>query len=180
MFRGGLTHDTLETLLEGESGTTADEASHYDYYSEEVVPQARTAPKSLHLQQHNNNSPVFDDTAVSRGLHPHMQPRVGFYSAVNYGQPDPSVDNPGRGDEDQKQAQRVPVHEQRTILIANLSEHTTHKDLAGIVRGGRLLDIFVRNDRTATVSFVEGAAEFLAYTKRNDIYLHTKRVSPEG
>jgi hypothetical protein len=58
-----------------------------------------------------------------------------------------------------------------------LSDHTTHKDLAGIIRGGRLLDIHLRNDRSATVSFVEGAADFLTYAKRNDIYLHTKRVS---
>jgi hypothetical protein len=62
------------------------------------------------------------------------------------------------------------------VYITNLSERTTHKDLAGIIRGGRLLDIFLRSDRSATVSFVEGAADFLAYAKRNDIYLHTKRL----
>lgn len=62
------------------------------------------------------------------------------------------------------------------MYITNLSERTTHKDLAGIIRGGRLLDIFLRSDRSATVSFVEGAADFLAYAKRNDIYLHTKRL----
>lgn len=39
------------------------------------------------------------------------------------------------------------------------------------------MDIFLRHDRSATISFVEGASEFLAYAKRNDIYLHMKRVS---
>ena len=89
------------------------------------------------------------------------------------------LDIPPEGDDDQYQehAQRIPLHDQRTILITNLSERTTHKDLASIIRGGRLLDIFLRNDRSATISFVEGAAEFLAYAKRNDIYLHMKRVS---
>lgn len=69
-----------------------------------------------------------------------------------------------------------PRTDQRTILITNLSERTTHQDLVGILRGGRLLDIYLRNDRSATVSFVEGAADFLAYAKRKDFYMHGKRV----
>jgi hypothetical protein len=90
-----------------------------------------------------------------------------------------SLDSPPNDDDNQDQAptHRIPLHEQRTVLITNLSERTTHKDLASIIRGGRLLDIFLRNDRSATVSFVEGAVEFLAYAKRNDIYLHMKRVT---
>lgn len=71
---------------------------------------------------------------------------------------------------------QLPVNDQRTVLITNLAAHTTHKDIVSIVRGGRLLDVFLRGDRSATVSFVEGAAEFLAYVRRNDIYLHAKRV----
>lgn len=67
--------------------------------------------------------------------------------------------------------------DQRTILFTNLSDKTTHKDITDLVRGGRLLDVYLRNDRCATVSFVEGAADFMAYAKRNDLYLHTKRVS---
>lgn len=70
-----------------------------------------------------------------------------------------------------------PHNDQRTILFTNLSDKTTHKDITDLVRGGRLLDVYLRNDRCATVSFVEGAADFMAYAKRNDLYLHTKRVS---
>jgi hypothetical protein len=73
--------------------------------------------------------------------------------------------------------ERAHIQDRRTLLVTNLSDQTTHKDLAAVVRGGRLLEIYIRNDRSATISFVEGAAEFLAYVKRNDIYLHTKRVS---
>lgn len=75
------------------------------------------------------------------------------------------------------QASNIPFHDQRTILISNLPERTTHKDLTDIIRGGQLLDIYLRNDRTACVSFVQGAADFLSFAKRQDIYLHTKRVS---
>lgn len=73
--------------------------------------------------------------------------------------------------------QAFPHNDQRTILFTNLSDKTTHKDITDLVRGGRLLDVYLRNDRCATVSFVEGAADFMAYAKRNDLYLHTKRVS---
>lgn len=70
--------------------------------------------------------------------------------------------------------------EQRTIVASNLSDRTTHKDLVNVMRGGALLDIFLRaNDRSASISFVEGSAAqgFMNYVKRNDVYIHGKRVS---
>ena len=70
--------------------------------------------------------------------------------------------------------------EQRTIAVHNLSDRTTHKDIVDVVRGGALLDIYLRmHERTASISFVEGSAaqEFMKYVKRNDIYIHGKRVS---
>ena len=71
-------------------------------------------------------------------------------------------------------------NEQRTVLIKNLSDRATHKDLVDVIRGGALLDIYLRtHDRIASVSFLEGAAaqDFVNYAKRNDIYIHGKRVS---
>lgn len=69
--------------------------------------------------------------------------------------------------------------DQRSLLFKNLSDRTTHKDIVNVVRGGTVLDIYLRtNDRSANVSFVEGTAAqaFLAHAKRNDIYMHGKRV----
>lgn len=77
------------------------------------------------------------------------------------------------------QRQRYAKDEQRTILLKNLSERTTHKDLINIIRGGAVLNIFLRsNEKAASISFVEGIAahEFMAYAKRHDIYIHGKRV----
>ena len=76
---------------------------------------------------------------------------------------------------------RYAREEQRTILVKNLSERVIHKDLIEIIRGGLVLDVFLRsNDRTASISFVEGSAaqDFMCYVKRKDIYAHGKRVSP--
>lgn len=121
-------------------------------------------------------SPNSDNTAVGDAFHPRTHSH-SYDRVDSYAHPDSSNDDLEKDERFNDSPHRVPVHDQRTVLISNLSDRTTHKDLVSFVRGGRLLDIFLRNDRTATISFVEGAAEFLAYAKRNDIYLHTKRVS---
>jgi hypothetical protein len=69
--------------------------------------------------------------------------------------------------------------ERRTLVFKGLLDRTTHKDIIDVLSGGALLDIFLRSrERMASVSFVEGAAaqDFLYYAKRNDIYIHGKRV----
>ncbi len=69
--------------------------------------------------------------------------------------------------------------EQRTITVKNLWDRATHRDIVDLIRGGLVLDIYLRsNERSASISFVEGssAQEFMAYVKRNDIYVHGKRV----
>lgn len=70
--------------------------------------------------------------------------------------------------------------EQRTIRLKNLSDRVEHKDIVDVVRGGQVLDIYFRpTDKTASISFVEAhaAQSFLAHARRNDIYIHGKRVS---
>jgi hypothetical protein len=136
------------------------------------VPITMTAPRPDNYQRETDN------TSTGYGL---VQPRTHSHSynrVPSFGQPDSSIETPER-DEDLSTSlnQRVAVHDRRTILITNVSDRTTHKDLVEVIRGGRVLDIFLRGDRSATVSFVEGAQEFLAYAKRNDIYMHMKRVS---
>ncbi len=69
--------------------------------------------------------------------------------------------------------------DRRTLVFKGLLDRTTHKDIVDVVSGGALLDIFLRpRERMASVSFVEGVAaqDFLTYAKRNDIYIHGKRV----
>lgn len=69
--------------------------------------------------------------------------------------------------------------DQRTLTAKNLSGRTTHKDIMRVLRGGLVLDVYLRlNDRSASISFVEGTAagDFLNHVRRQDIYLHGKRV----
>lgn len=83
----------------------------------------------------------------------------------------------------QPERKRFAKIEQRTIFARNLSDRASHKDIVDFVRGGLVLDIYLRSherERSASISFVEGSAaqEFMNYVKRNDIYVHGKRVFP--
>ena len=83
----------------------------------------------------------------------------------------------------QPERKRFAKIEQRTILVKNLSDRATHKDIVDFVRGGLILDIYLRSyERSASISFAEGSAAqgFMSYVKRNDIYVHGKRVWPHS
>ena len=70
-------------------------------------------------------------------------------------------------------------NERRSIVLTNLSDRVTHKDVVNAIRGGTVLEIYMRPyDHSASVSFVDGSAAqgFLNYTKRHDIYINGKRV----
>ena len=67
----------------------------------------------------------------------------------------------------------------RTVLLSNLPEGATHANVVDAVRGGMLLDIYLRtHDRAASVSFLEEAhaQEFYRHVKRHDLYVRGKRV----
>lgn len=75
-----------------------------------------------------------------------------------------------------QQPKTLSRHDKRTLLFTSLSDSITHKDLTSVIRGGRILDIHIPTDKTARVSMCEGAADFLHWVKRNDLYVKTKRV----
>lgn len=168
--------DTLNTLLAGEGDPTKD---NHPIYSEKTIVKLRTIPATTRTLSHNSTSHTSDDTETYSDNFD-LPERRPLHRAYSNDKTESCMEDYSEEEDDCKheraRRERIPVHGQRTILIANLADRTTHKDIAGVVRGGRLLDIFLRNDRSATVSFVEGAANFLAYVKRNDVYLHAKRV----
>jgi hypothetical protein len=79
------------------------------------------------------------------------------------------------------QGQRPQYERQcnRTLQLSNLADGTTHADITSAVRGGMLLDVFLRNnERTATISFLhsEDARKFYDHVRRHDLYIRNKRV----
>jgi hypothetical protein len=126
------------------------------------------------------------------GRNDNYNPRNGGNggNGTNYGNtfedystlPDNPVDGysePGNGYIDQSRRPYHPKNAKRTIQLCNLPDGTTHADITNVVRGGMLLDIYLRsNDRCAAVSFLEEepAKSFFHHVKRNDLYIHGKRV----
>ena len=83
------------------------------------------------------------------------------------------------GSQPKSQRQQFKKSAKRTVQLANLAESTTHQDIVDAVRGGMLLDIYLRiHDRTASVSFLEEAqaSDFFRHVKRHDLYIRGKRV----
>ncbi|KAG9199468.1 hypothetical protein G6514_008431 [Epicoccum nigrum] len=179
LFRGGLTTDALNTLLAGESEATPADTSGYQCGSNEAFTKSKARPVTLRAP-HEDHSPLdSDDTETVSDCIDLVRPPPlhRAYRDVSIGPVVNNTSEPGsRYSVGFGCRERIPTYDQRTVLVTNLTERTTHKDIAGVIRGGRLLDIFLRSDRSATVSFIEGAAEFLEYVKRNDIYLHAKRL----
>jgi len=92
----------------------------------------------------------------------------------------PSEDDFGRVGQWSAQAQQPRQRGPRqdhTLLFSSLPAGVTLKDITNVIRGGRLIHLWLRSaQRSAAISFAEGASDFLAFTKRNDIYIGTKRV----
>ncbi|KAJ4116230.1 hypothetical protein NW768_011019 [Fusarium equiseti] len=68
---------------------------------------------------------------------------------------------------------------QRSVQLLNLIPGITHGDIAGIVRGGPLLEIFLRaRDNTATVSFVResDAVAFFDHTQIHGLYFKDRKI----
>lgn len=177
LFRGGLTPETLAVLIAG-ANTPGVESDDQAFQSWDKETFSRPAPISVTVTKPTADQLTPDPSEVpgNNGYLSYPQPSYGrsySFGAANtsLGSPDPNEQytHPSPGP-------RPPHNGQRTILFTNLAENTTHKELTEAIRGGRLLDVYLRNDKSATVSFVEGAADFMAYAKRNDIYIHTKRV----
>ncbi|KFA75303.1 hypothetical protein S40288_00166 [Stachybotrys chartarum IBT 40288] len=67
----------------------------------------------------------------------------------------------------------------RSLSLSNLRDGTTHADITAVVRGGQILDVYIRwKDRAASVSFIHAADAhaFFNYARRTDVYVKNKRV----
>lgn len=65
----------------------------------------------------------------------------------------------------------------RTLYFCGFPGKTTLRDLLSVIRGGKILNVNMRSSKSATVTFLDAAADYLAWVRKNDIYIHAKRVS---
>lgn len=171
LFRGGLTTETLYALLNEDTQSVQDDSTTNAPSFDDTFVRSRPVPVTLRAPSPDGQQGTYDNGWAS-GTRTPSRP---YYTASTYAHSESIADSPDRDDEQPAQ-NTVPVHDQRTIHISNISDRTTLKDIVGIIRGGMLVEIFQRNDRSVQVSFVEGAQDFMAYAKKNDLYLHYKRL----
>lgn len=174
LFQGGVTSETIDLLIAGSGQTEA--ANEAD-----VSTSANETQEYLHTP---SNRPCNEFTGDERLQH-RNQPRFqGHQRRTNARRVSPQYDDGYDGVDsfidDAEQAEPEPSGAYgtppRTLYFAGLPEGTTYKEVVSLVKGGKLLNVAMRSERSATVSFVDRAADFLAWAKRNDIYLRHKRV----
>ncbi|KAI9699495.1 MAG: hypothetical protein M1820_007126 [Bogoriella megaspora] len=174
LLRGGIDEGTLDLL------TTAD-STQPDSNGFELLPN--TAPNPNPNQSYANCFSQRPSVPVTISAPPPIfTPYNSTYSLCHGASSFGSQDLTAEGSDDKGTrgyGQNLLPHqpnEPRTLRFSNLSDRTTHKDLLNIVRGGKIVELYIRDDRTACVSFVDGAKEFFAYAKRNDFYVNQKRL----
>jgi hypothetical protein len=111
------------------------------------TPRCGFGERDLHVNDSLRHSPDTDESFMLNG-------------------PDRYYGGAGGINESQSRALRLQHDKfaKRTVLLANLPERTTHADIAEVIRGGMILDIFLRShDRAASIVCI---ALFLYSTRR--------------
>ncbi|KAH6698972.1 hypothetical protein BKA61DRAFT_621766 [Leptodontidium sp. MPI-SDFR-AT-0119] len=203
LFRGGVTPETLAVLVSDDGGTeqkggttaysTLDDPTDSDSFfprSSDSAAQGINGNGQDYTYGRNANYTPRGGNGQNNGTNGHNGAN-GYSNGFNhhsqnddYGSsPDGADDiydgSPNNDSQPRSQRQQFDKFAKRTILLSNLPDGTTHAEITEVVRGGMLLDIYLRaNDRNASVSFLEESAaqEFFRYVKRHDLYIRGKRA----
>ncbi|EPE30191.1 hypothetical protein GLAREA_12914 [Glarea lozoyensis ATCC 20868] len=190
LFRGGIAEETLAVLIKDDTPLAENEANATSLQADSLTGvglnshslptnggqdytygrNANYTPRNSDLRQQNTNG--FQGQFQTNDDFSYMPDGPdGFY--------DEGSGNHDSQSKTQTQRQQYDKFAKRTVQLANLHEMTTHADIVDVVRGGMLLDIYLRShDRTASISFLEEAhaQDFFRHVKRHDLYVRGKRV----
>ncbi|KAL8371426.1 hypothetical protein RB595_001297 [Gaeumannomyces hyphopodioides] len=197
LVRGGLEEATIQ-LLSQDDATIQDDASSRDLSTQRQENNAPVPPRITPGHGPAANPAVMDHRPQTQPGSGRYGTPLGFMTGTHQDQDWSEADGaheelslPGDVLADQTNGMSTgefpsgagrPTYERqctRTIQISNLPDGATHADITAVVRGGMLLDIFMRpHDRSATVSFLHAldARAFLDHCKKNDLYVKNKRV----
>ena len=194
LFQGGIAAETLELLISGadtaeqrkDSGTNGN--SWDEDSKDQMTSYDRNQPDFGMPWRENGSGPGFN-LAPGSGAFDHEYSngklRVpSFHRQVSYGQAPSSVPDDAGFDDESYAEGGAQMHgdyqnakqERRTLFFSGLTERTSYRDLLSIVKGGKVLSVNLRNERSATVTFLTGASQYLQWSRKNDIYLQSKRV----
>ena len=126
--------DTLDTLLAGESEAVADGTAQHDHSPEGTLNKSKSVPVTMRALHGHRGPPNLDDSETGSEELDLPQPRP-LYRAHSLEQTESCADDYSEDEQhgykqERGARQRIPMHDQRTILITNFAERTTHKDLS--------------------------------------------------
>ncbi|KAK4106761.1 hypothetical protein N658DRAFT_491388 [Parathielavia hyrcaniae] len=189
LLRGGVGEETIDLLSQDDAtiqtGHTAASSQMADVNQEggarlDSTPQAppgaydqqRDTSHNSHYGRHHERSTWADGEADEDEVDENAASEVDSHLETPPGAKAHHVRHEGQRPQFERQCAR-------TLQLSNLADGTTHADITNAVRGGMLLDVFLRtNDRTATVSFLNSAdaKRFYDHVRRHDLYIRNKRV----
>ncbi|KAM5491055.1 hypothetical protein MaudMau93_002075 [Microsporum audouinii] len=199
LFQGGVEQSSIETLIKDPTGSQAEPTSnggpppkgnaHLSHrptpYTEEAEPaykystqvgsrpgtgahQASYNERSTNLVYHEAKSSM--NHASSDNNDDDSLPSDDRLELPIHGEGPATHDSP---------KQSVNGGENRTVAIKNVPERATHRDITAAVRGGALVDVFLRSrDHMASVSFADtkAAQDFYNYAKRCNLCILDRPV----
>ncbi|QSS50556.1 hypothetical protein I7I53_11290 [Histoplasma capsulatum var. duboisii H88] len=188
LYDGGVTEEALETLISG-PGNLEEQGESLECTLDSKAPvDIRNFPR--HPLHQISNDPSSKNTATNSGWPQNGAGRIqrafnsngrqsSLENDVTSFPSDEKDDGLFVGNTQPRQDRQQPSTENRTLLLKGLPERATHRDVVSVIRGGALVDVFLRpRERQASVSFAEGRAaqEFLAFTKRQDLFILDKLI----
>lgn len=181
LYRGGLPAETLQTLIANDPEDDGEDDGEETLQGTGWGDLFQRPPGVPITVTHRDPTQLTPDPSESHAAAPGFLPRpsASYDRSASFATESYNIiqdDDFEEANEPQGYKPPFPRNDKRSLYFANLPEGTTHKDIVDVVRGGRLLDIYLRKDRCATVSFVEGAQEFFIYARKRDIYIRQKRV----
>ncbi|KAM0562654.1 hypothetical protein ACHAPJ_002344 [Fusarium lateritium] len=179
LSENGVDDATLDLLSQPMPGqhTASSDPEHVDqpsstsYVPNTQVSPYRTRPGAAFGRSSQGRGPSVDGNRYRKD------------SSQPSGYSDDSLDHHSRsipaGDKRPDSSKLLDRSAQRSVQLSNLVPGVTHGDITAAVRGGPLLDIFLRTkDCSATVSFVyeADAVAFLDHSRKQGLYIKDRQV----
>ncbi|RAL11626.1 RNA-binding protein [Aspergillus homomorphus CBS 101889] len=167
LLEGGLSQETLDVLVCGPPTSRQTSGGRVA----NAVPKYRGRPRRAAVPRRRRSDECSDSDTVSE-VH---DDTTSLGSPTSDGKAD--HDDSSRSEE----SSATPT-DQRTVMIRNLPDRVTYKDIVDAVKSGALVHIYLRaRERIASVSFVEEAAarSFLQHTTSQGLFVAGKRVETQ-
>ncbi|KAF1987278.1 hypothetical protein K402DRAFT_420499 [Aulographum hederae CBS 113979] len=182
LFRVGLTHEALQQLVIDQV-PDAPSGTEEQTKSKDVQNKISKGTVESHAKTKRDLAFTEDYRALNAGANAFLPRRNGFRRGL---------ESPSNASEDEfdlatdtglepppsRTSNRTETR--RTLLITKLPDNVTHQELVNVIRGGRIVDMYIRNDRrSANVTFAEAeaASSFIAYARRNNIVINYKMIN---